>query len=178
MWLYLPRGHAKQGEAGELRTAQQWFDAYGVSHQNPVNKAIHWICVPVIVFSTIGLFWSIPHDYLPSAQSGSVIGPYVNFGTLLVVGSLVFYFRLGITIGIGMFVWSAFALWGNAVIEASVSYPLWQISTLVFIIAWIGQFIGHKIEGVKPSFFEDIQFLLVGPAWLLHFIYRRCGVPI
>ena len=34
------------------------------------------------------------------------------------------------------------------------------------MIAWIGQFIGHKIEGAKPSFFEDLQFLLIGPAWV------------
>ena len=46
----------------------------------------------------------------------------------------------------------------------------------VFILAWIGQFIGHKIEGKKPSFFEDIQFLLIGPAWLLSFIYKKLGI--
>ena len=104
--------------------------------------------------------------------------PFVNFGTLLVLGSLIFYFRLGLTIGLGMRLWSALALWGNWQLELSAGYPLWLISTVTFVIAWIGQFIGHKIEGVKPSFFEDIQFLLVGPAWLLHFVYRRLGVPM
>ena len=48
--------------------------------------------------------------------------------------------------------------------------------TSIFIVSWIGQFIGHKIEGVKPSFFEDIQFLLIGPAWLLSFIYNKFGI--
>ena len=161
-----------------MRTAQEWFDAYGVSHQNPVNKAIHWVCVPVIVFSTIGLFWAIPHDFLPGVGMAGALEPYINLGTVLVLGSLIFYFRLGLTIGLGMFAWSALALWGNALVEANAPYPLWQVSAVVFVLAWVGQFIGHKIEGVKPSFFEDIQFLLVGPAWLLHFIYRRCGVPL
>ena len=45
-------------------------------------------------------------------------------------------------------------------------------SIIVFIFAWILQFLGHKIEGKKPSFFKDIQFLLIGPAWLLAFIYN------
>ena len=50
------------------------------------------------------------------------------------------------------------------------------IAAAVFVVAWIGQFIGHAIEGKKPSFFEDVKFLLVGPAWLLHFVYRRAGI--
>ena len=157
--------------------AQELFDAYGVSHQNPTNKAIHWVCVPLIVFSTIGLFWSIPHNFMPGASSAAPGATFVNFGTLLVLGSMIFYFRLGLMIGLGMFAWSAFALWGNWFIETNIELPLWQVSLGVFVVAWIGQFIGHKIEGVKPSFFDDIKFLLVGPAWLLHFIYRRCGIP-
>ena len=55
---------------------------------------------------------------------------------------------------------------------------IWKLSMLIFIFACIGQFIGHKIEGQKPSFFEDIQFLLIGPAWLLSFIYKKLGVPL
>ena len=50
------------------------------------------------------------------------------------------------------------------------------IYLLTFIIAWVGQFIGHKIEGQKPSFFEDLQFLLIGPAWLISFIYKKIGI--
>ena len=46
----------------------------------------------------------------------------------------------------------------------------------IFVLAWIGQFIGHKIEGEKPSFFEDLQFLLIGPDWLLGAIYQKLGI--
>ena len=46
----------------------------------------------------------------------------------------------------------------------------------IFIVSWIGQFIGHKIEGQKPSFFDDLKFLLIGPAWLLSFIYKKIGI--
>ena len=60
----------------------------------------------------------------------------------------------------------------------SMDYALWKISLSIFIIAWIGQFIGHKIEGMKPSFLKDIQFLLIGPAWLLSFIYKKLNIPL
>ena len=55
---------------------------------------------------------------------------------------------------------------------------IWKSSLIIFTLAWIGQFIGHKIEGQKPSFFEDFKFLLIGPAWLLSFIYKKLGVSL
>ena len=61
-------------------------------------------------------------------------------------------------------------------IELKVNLALWKVSLIIFVIAWIGQFIGHEIEGKKPSFLQDIQFLLIGPAWLLSFIYKKLGI--
>jgi uncharacterized membrane protein YGL010W len=60
--------------------------------------------------------------------------------------------------------------------ELSRIVVLWQVCLALFIVAWIFQFIGHKIEGKKPSFFKDLQFLLIGPAWLLSFIYQKVGI--
>ena len=88
-----------------MRSAQEWFEAYGESHQNPTNKAIHWVCVPVIVFSTIGLFWSIPHAYfdglLPEPWN-----PLLNWGTVIVVLGLLFYLRLSLTLFVGMLLYT------------------------------------------------------------------------
>jgi uncharacterized membrane protein YGL010W len=64
----------------------------------------------------------------------------------------------------------------NKIAELNVA-PLWVICIVIFIVAWIGQFYGHKIEGKKPSFLKDVQFLLIGPAWLMHFVYKRLGIP-
>jgi uncharacterized membrane protein YGL010W len=63
------------------------------------------------------------------------------------------------------------------IIVRTLDTPLWVISLIIFFVAWIGQFYGHKVEGKKPSFLKDIQFLLIGPAWLMHFIYKRLGIP-
>ena len=77
-----------------------------------------------------------------------------------------------------MFVVGVIILWGNHLIEQNYQRPLWIFSVIIFVIAWTGQFIGHKIEGKKPSFIKDIQFLLIGPAWLLSFIYKKIGIQI
>lgn len=31
-----------------MKTAQEYFDEYAVSHQNETNQTIHYICVPLI----------------------------------------------------------------------------------------------------------------------------------
>lgn len=148
-----------------MKTMQTWLDEYGESHQNAFNKRMHWICVPAIFFSIIGL--------LTEVQWGS--SPYFSVATLLTVGGLLFYLRLSRPLFLGMLMWSAFCLWGNVWLAEHLPIALWQFSLVVFGLAWIGQFYGHHVEGKKPSFLKDLQFLLIGPAWLMHFIYRRMG---
>lgn len=152
-----------------MRTADEWFDLYGHSHQNKVNKLIHWICIPVILVTTLGLVQTLPFP---------VVGhPLAHWGTVVVALGLVFYARLSLTLAAGMGVVSAAALAINASIVAAGGNLL-VISAVVFFVAWLFQFIGHKIEGAKPSFFEDLQFLLIGPAWLLQFVFRGVGIPV
>ena len=149
-----------------------WLQEYGVSHQNPVNKTIHWICVPVIVFSLLGMLWSATPAALLS------VSPWLNFATLFVSVTLVFYLRLSVMIATGFVMVAAIMLAGNYTLLNMLGSKaqLFIFSVVLFVVAWIGQFIGHKIEGAKPSFFKDMQFLLVGPAWLLHFIYKKLGI--
>ncbi len=144
-----------------MRTATTWFDLYAQSHRNPVNKAIHWVCIPLILLASFGLLQAVGHAY--AAAIWAVC--------------LVFYFRLSWTIGVGMTATGAACLGVNYGIEATGA-SLAVVSAAIFAGAWVVQFVGHKIEGAKPSFFEDLQFLLVGPAWLLQFVYKRTGVPV
>ena len=146
------------------RDIHQWISDYGVSHKNPTNKKIHWLCVPIIMFTLLGLL--------------SMVKFYsINLAYGLIAMALIFYIRLSITISIGMFIISAIQLGSIYYLEQILLFSnLLYIYIGVFIVAWIGQFIGHKIEGQKPSFFEDLQFLLIGPAWLLSFIYKKIGI--
>ena len=159
-----------------MKTAREWFDEYGVSHQNPINKLIHWICVPIIFLSLIGLLAAIPHAMLDNLFP-AYLHPYVHWGTVLIVLGSVFYLTMGFSIFLGMIAVSLVVLRCVYLLDQFHFLTLWQVSALLFVLAWVGQFIGHNIEGKKPSFFKDVQFLLVGPAWLLHFIYRKLGIP-
>ena len=146
------------------RDIHQWISDYGVSHQNPMNKKIHWICVPLIMFTLLGLL--------------SLVKIYnVNLTHLIIIFALFFYLRLSISISVGMFIISAIQLGIIFYMETLfLDLHLLYIYLLIFIIAWVGQFIGHKIEGQKPSFFEDLQFLLIGPAWIISFVYKKMGI--
>jgi uncharacterized membrane protein YGL010W len=154
-----------------MATIDQLLDKYGESHQNGTNKMIHWVCVPAIMFSLFGLFMAIPFP----AEKTLVL----NWAALFVLGGLIYYLRLSIPMFFGFIVITGLMLWGNySIFEAlgRQSGQLALVSLGIFVVAWIGQFIGHKIEGKKPSFLEDVQFLMVGPAWLLHFIYKKVGI--
>ncbi len=156
-----------------MKNIQNWLDAYGQSHQNKTNKIIHWICVPLIMFSLLGIL-SLIKTTIPIFSSYYCI----NVSHLLILFSIIFYFRLSIPITIGMIIYSLLNLYIIYQFELLYSnqVTLLTIYITIFIAAWIGQFIGHKIEGQKPSFFEDLQFLLIGPAWLLSFLYNKLGI--
>jgi uncharacterized membrane protein YGL010W len=157
-----------------MRKIDLLLDEYGSSHQNHLNKSIHWICVPLIFFSIVGLLWSIPSGYFQSLLPGEA-GKFINWGTIALALALVYYVSLSIPLFLGMLF---IAICFSAIcyfIEASGT-PLWLVCVIIFFLAWIGQFYGHKVEGKKPSFFKDLQFLLIGPAWLMSFIFKSLKV--
>jgi uncharacterized membrane protein YGL010W len=153
-----------------MRTVDDWLAEYGTSHENPTNKALHWVCVPLIVFAVLGLLWSLP---VPAALAHRA--PLVNWATLLIALALGYYALLSVRLALGMLPLLALAVVALARLD-TLAMPLWQVCLVVFVVAWIGQFIGHALEGRRPSFFKDLQFLLIGPLWLLSFAYRRLGL--
>lgn len=148
---------------------QNWLDDYAVSHQNPTNKTIHWICIPIIYFTVVGLLWEVELPF----QINSI---HINLA--MIATSLVFayYLFLSLTISLGMLLFSLLCLFISYKVDTSGLIPLWLLSLVLFVLAWIGQFYGHKVEGKKPSFLKDIQFLMIGPAWLMHFILKKIGI--
>ncbi len=158
-----------------MKTIDQWLEEYGESHRNKTNKLIHWICVPTILFTVLGLFASIPSaglfNWVPVQLS-----VLANWGGVIVVFGLLFYLRLSWLMALGMGIITVAMMFGVREVAKIHLAPLWAICLGIFVVAWIFQFIGHKIEGKKPSFFKDLQFLMIGPAWLLGFVYRKIGL--
>jgi uncharacterized membrane protein YGL010W len=130
---------------------------YRESHLNHTNELIHCVCVPAIVFSLLGLVWAI-HPYAAIAVT---------------LASLVYYFKLSPPFAIGMTIMAAVFLGILSGLPPQIVLPL---SIVIFVLAWVGQFIGHKIEGKKPSFLDDLRFLLIGPLFVLTFLYRKLNV--
>lgn len=142
-----------------MKTLDQWMLEYGESHQNRKNQIIHKICVPVIFFTVVGFLLLIPY----------ALGP-LRAGEILLLVALAWYLSLGFKAFLVMLVQLgiSYILFENL---AQVVEPFWVLVAL-FVVAWVGQFIGHKIEGKKPSFFKDLQFLLIGPLWVVRPLFR------
>ena len=138
------------------KSLQSWLADYAVSHQHPINKKIHWLCVPTIFASILGMGMS----WLAA------------FTLVLIALVMLFYLRLSTQLFIAMGMFVLFCLAAIAILP--VGFKFWFG---VFVIAWIGQFVGHKIEGKKPSFFEDLKFLLIGPAWVANSLSEKLAKP-
>lgn len=158
-----------------MKNIHDWFSEYGESHQNKTNKLIHWICVPAIFFSIYGLFYAIPSDVINRGVS-STWAPYLTFANGLLLLVLLFYFRLSFVMGLGMLIYMIAVVSLTLWLDTLIAMDYWLFSLIIFIVAWIGQFIGHHIEGAKPSFFKDLQFLLIGPAWVISFVFKKLGI--
>ncbi|HQW91583.1 MAG TPA: DUF962 domain-containing protein [Ferruginibacter sp.] len=154
-----------------MKTIHQWLNEYGESHQNDTNKAIHWICVPAIFFSITGLLYSIKLPFIIS-------GIQLNVAMVVLALITIYYISLSKTLWIGLLLFALLCLWLCQMIEQADFIQPWLLYLVIFVVAWIGQFYGHKVEGKKPSFFKDIQFLMIGPAWLMSFIYKKLGIAI
>lgn len=152
-----------------MKSVETWFEEYGDSHHDRANKVIHWICVPSIMFSIVGLIGSIP----PPAVFGSL--PFLSWATVTVGLALLYYLVLSPALAMGM-AFVSIVMLGALHHLANAGAPITTICAGIFVAAWVGQLIGHKIEGKKPSFFKDIQFLLIGPIWLLGSVYCRLGI--
>nr|WP_315279190.1 Mpo1-like protein [uncultured Acinetobacter sp.] len=129
-----------------MKTISEWLDEYSESHQNKTNKLIHWVCVPTIFFSIVGIL----------AHFSALLT------TLLLVLSFIFYARLDLVLAVAMAALMLVMAWLIYVLPVGMGFYI-----AIFVLAWIGQFYGHKIEGKKPSFFKDLQFLLIGPIWCM-----------
>ena len=137
-----------------MRTIDTLLARYGESHRNHVNEWVHIVCVPLIVFSLLGLLWSV---HASVALLGGILALY-------------YYYKLSRPFAAGMLLMLAVMLGVLLIMPPLTILP---VSLAVFVLAWIGQFIGHQIEGKKPSFLDDLRFLLVGPLFVLGFLYRR-----
>ncbi|WP_347360190.1 DUF962 domain-containing protein [Vibrio vulnificus] len=140
-----------------MRSLEQWLDAYGESHQNSTNQKIHTFAVPGIFFSIVALIWSLPSLPLPVLS--------LSWVWVAALPVWWFYYRLSLSVFLMMLGYTLASIALAWSVEL-LGLPLAEMAVGLFVVLWIFQFVGHKIEGKKPSFFEDLKFLLIGPVWV------------
>ncbi|SDI23467.1 Mpo1 family 2-hydroxy fatty acid dioxygenase [Chryseobacterium jejuense] len=155
-----------------MRKVDLLFAEYSKSHRNATNKFIHWFCVPLIFCSILGFISLIPSPHFCISYLGCI--SIVSLVAIILIS--LYYLRLSLLIGIAMILIMLLAEHCIYLTNISLGKQSWMLYLSVFVVTWIFQFIGHKIEGKKPSFLKDIQFLLIGPIWLLGFILKKTGI--
>lgn len=155
--------------ADPRRPVDAFLGNYSEDHRNATNQLIHWICVPLIVWTVVAMLWVIP---VPAG-----LGRPGLWAGLSLVAAMMFYLRLSRPLAFGLLVFFVvllgFTWWLHGMIGSSAL--LWS-AVAVFVLAWIAQFVGHQIEGKRPSFLTDLVYLLVGPMWLMSKLFRRIGL--
>lgn len=141
------------------RSYADWMIEYEASHRHPVNRMIHKICVPLITLTIVGFMWLLP---TPTFFQSIF---FINWAHVFVLACLLFYLSLNFKMFLAMTIESVVLLWICAALAAQG--VLFKFCLVVFVVAWIFQFYGHRKEGRKPSFFQDVVFLLIGPMWVL-----------
>ena len=153
-----------------MSNVNEWNEEYAKYHKNKTNKIIHWICIPLIMFSLLGLL-----SLMTLFTFNSVTISALWFFIIFAIG---YYVKLSKSLALGMTIISICFIYFIELINENFLNQKFEIFLSIFIISWIGQFIGHKIEGKKPAFVKDLQFLLIGPLWLLSYIYEKLGIKL
>jgi uncharacterized membrane protein YGL010W len=151
------------------RPIDVWFAKYSADHRNETNQAIHYFAVPTILWTVTALLWCIP---VPGTLFGA--GAWAAFASF---AAWMFYYRASRTLGFGMLAVLVVMLGIDRFLQERIGLSmLLKVAVAVFVVAWIAQFVGHKLEGRKPSFLTDLVYLLIGPAWVLAKVLRRFGL--
>lgn len=160
----------------EQRSIDVIIDEYDSFHQKPANRAINYICIPLIVFSMVGFVWSLPFPQLKFL--GSYI-TYLNWGSFLVAFSVYYYMRLSPLLSYIVLLILFALIYGIIqlqVAEKAGGFVVPQVCVFIFVMSIIAQFIGYQIEGKRPTFAQEFKFMLTGPVWLLSLLLKKVGV--
>lgn len=150
-----------------MHTLEHYLDEYAQSHQNPKNILIHKICVPTIMFSVLGIFKAMP---VPAEWP-----LWLDWSWIIILGALLFYVSLKKW---KIFMAMVLMILPQVLLLEWLRPRFFLLSLLLFVLAWVGQFVGHFIEGARPSFFKDLLFLLIGPIWVVKFFTDQMGIDL
>lgn len=154
-----------------MSESDNWLVRYEKGHTDLTNPVVYWAAVPMVVVGTTGLLWS-----LPAPIEFYEISPLLNWGSAFLIATTVYYFIISLSIGIGMLPFmlglASLHLW-----LASSGYPAFGVSVALLVAGTVGLWLGRRHTGGLARVLQDLQMMMIGPAWLLSVMYRRFGIP-
>jgi uncharacterized membrane protein YGL010W len=127
--------------------------------------------VPLIVFAVVLALAVVTFRVV--FEGGAV---EITLAALVAIAATLYYLRQDIAFGLAMAV-VLFAMCAGAseiTARTSTGGALgWAF--LVFTVGWAIQFLGHKYEGMKPAFFDDVMQLLIGPLFVCAEVFFLLG---
>jgi len=154
-----------------MRDSDSWLVRYEQSHGELSNPVVYWAAVPMVVVGTVGLLW-----YLPIPAEFVQISPLLNWGSAFLMATTIYYFIISLSLAIGMLPFilglASLQLWLTA-----SDYPALGVSTGLLVAGIVGLGLGRRGAGGLRAVLQDLQLMMIGPAWLLSVIYRRFGIP-
>ena len=148
-----------------------WLKHYEDTHQDLTYPAIYWAAVPMVVVGTVGVLWT-----LPIPDGFFEISPLLNWGSAFLMSAAVYYFIISVSLAIGMLPFVLGVAGIQAWLEQSDFTPL-RVSLGLLVAGIIGLFMGHRNKSSLRPVLQDLQLMMIGPAWLLSVLYRRIGIP-
>ena len=145
------------------------YQFYKLYHQNKVNKLIHIICIPLIVWSLSVLLNSIVFNFgitLFNVQTNFNISFSLNIylSFIILFFYWIFYMLIDYQSYQQMFLFLSFIWLSSYYFFISFDSPYYY-AIIVNVFSWIMQFIGHGIfEGKRPALMDSIhQAFLMAP---------------
>lgn len=154
-----------------MADTDNWLAEYGDNHSRTGSRVLHWIAVPLVIFGTVGLLWSLP---IPEAFLD--ISPLLNWGVTFLMAAEVYYFIISISLAIGMLPFVVATAMLIATLHAAVDSPLW-FSVAVLLLGSAALYVSKGSSRSIRGLTRDIQLIMIAPVWLLSRLYQSVGIP-
>jgi len=148
-----------------------WLTRYESHHNNLTWPWVYWASVPMVVVGTVGALWN-----LPIPEEFYEISPLLNWGSVFLMAAAVYYFIISLSLAIGLLPFVVGVASLQVWLEQSDFSPP-KVAAGLMAAGIIGLWLGHRNENGLRALVEDLQTIMIGPAWLLSVIYRRIGIP-
>ena len=154
-----------------MSETESWLERYEVNHRDLTWPWIYWAAVPMVVVGTVGALWS-----LPVPQEFYDISPLLNWGSAFLMVTTVYYFIISVSIAIGLLPFVMSIAFVHMWLPGS-GFSAVRVSLGLLLAGIIGLWLGHRNKRGFGALIEDVQTIMIGPAWLLSVLYKRLGIP-